>query len=149
MPKQVVDEQGEVGFGHFRKQHKIIQGRNIKIKTRSDLATCIQDGTGKSGKGFAAVLAFLDVCAPNMIFLENVATAVSNDEDGYVRRELQSRNYFTRQLEFCAREYGSPASRQSNRSTKQRIELRVKSTMFTLLPPCMVFVASVCSGVPG
>ena len=73
--------------------------------------TCIQDGTESTGVGFAQVKQYLSSCHPKLVILENVPTLAGDGEDEFVVAELRGLGYFTMQVSFDARLYGSVAAR--------------------------------------
>eukprot|EP00974_Lingulodinium_polyedra_P003870 364367-Lingulodinium_polyedra.AAC.1 len=65
--------------------------------SRAAHATCVQDGTSATGRGFQFILNYIDGFWPRLLLLENVPQLDEHGEADYVRKELQRRGYWCRQ----------------------------------------------------
>lgn len=78
---------------------------------RSENASCIQEGSSATGKGFKATFDFLQSHLPDVVVIENVVGVQQEGEEDFVLAQLKGMGYWTRTLLFNADTYGSAASR--------------------------------------
>lgn len=74
-------------------------------RNRGSNTMCVKDGTAATGKGFQAILRFVEKATPEVIILENVPQIATEEE--YIKSEMNNRGFWCKCSEFDASAYGS------------------------------------------